>query len=199
MVASIRNTILRGVTFSVPITPIAPAQITLISNTASMHYYGNYLADYPAAHGGVTPAFDPAQTGANGVLTGGNTIVTFSGTGSALSTTSGTGFSNDGSVCEFVIGSSALIYVGYWTNNAYPWNPSSANPGGFPNSFFYGSDGTIVGSGTTSNPTFTTGDVIGLVGDTNNGVFYKNGIKIIETTISTYWPNTPGNVFAGAA
>lgn len=137
MVASLRGTYLRGVTFSTMAAPFVPYQTTINGNSGTMTYFTDYQSDFPGVVGlgsGVawltgTPGGETYPNPPNDQLPGSwvstyatlsnsNRTVTFDGTAaaSALSDTGST-FTTDGTVVEITIGQiGALCMVGTFSS-----------------------------------------------------------------------------------
>jgi hypothetical protein len=178
------------IAFTPPVvsTPVVTYTYQLRSGTAST-YFSNYQADFATAtFTNFSDTFDSAQLPTGATLTDPTTI-TMTGVGAfAAPTAIGvTTLGLDGlfSAWEFTIGNmDGVGTVGYFTQGfGPPFDPNSMDGG--PLSTYYTSSGFLVGygggtGGTPNAPTWTTGDVIGMVYDSfsANVIFYKNGVNV---------------------
>lgn len=186
MVASIRNISAKSVIIGQAPPPPTPG-IFLRAYSADMTYWSTYIADYPSITE-ITGTYDSVNLGTNGVLSMSDTKVNFSNTGSVP----GTGFAffaNGSRAWEFYVDATYSVKLGYWAGEALncdTFNPESSSGGGV-GGFYYQNNGTIVGAlNSTSGPTYTAGDTIGVVYDRPGGsdpdrvIFYKNGVEILS-------------------
>lgn len=189
MVAKLSSVHMQSVHIGPPaaVIPVFPTGINVVTTLGSMMYEAAYLTAFPAitATGGT---FDPTQTGTAGTLSAGNTNVVFSAIGATRSTIS---FTDAPKVWEFQIGSAQFYKLGF--SGAFggpPFNKNDGNGGdggGAAGQTWCSSAGTKVSygvAGTQTCPTFTTGDVIGIVFNSHALNFFKNGVAYSTTGLT---------------
>lgn len=177
------------VTLTESLSPPVPSNYsvrmrTLLQDMIHASAYTAAVADVTGRGGSI----DAASIGPGMVLSETDTVVTSSG-----STCSCTGTTNslvpNGIVCEWEVISSggSQMSVGFLSGSgSYSNSDFRAGDDNFPGPFgtWYDSDGQGVGAGQggLSLPTYTEGDIIGIVNRSGVGtLFFKNGVQVLAT------------------
>jgi hypothetical protein len=168
---------------------VAPTYTYKLKSGTASTYFSNYQAAYSTGtFTNFSDTFDATQLPTGATLTDPTTItltrVGFSTTPTAIGVTS-LGTDTFFSAWEFTAGTfTGTGAVGYFTQGyAGPFDPNTAAGGPF--GVYYTSTGVLAGygdstSGTATAPTWTTGDIIGMVYDSQNAniIFFKNGVNV---------------------
>jgi hypothetical protein len=167
----------------------APTYTYILRSGTATTYFSNYQAAFSAAtFTNFSDTFDSAQLPSGATLAN-TTTISMARNGVATSPTAiGTvqvGLDSLFSVWEFTVGNVTSVgTIGYFSQAYGPPLDPNATANGGPLASYYYSSGYVVGfAGGVSAPnapTWTTGDIIGVVFDSLNAnmYFFKNGVQV---------------------
>lgn len=129
--------------------------------------------------------------GINGTLSNSDLTVEFSDVSSVFGTSVG-----DVTAWEFLVGSSYNLVLGYWASGLGSNSADLDGPDGGNNSqhayFNNGDLGSYTGGFSSGYPTYTVGDIIGVVNTFDDIVFYKIVYKWVPSNKGAHsWKYTP--------
>lgn len=164
--------------------------VTILEDMIHASAYTSAVAEVVGRGG----TFDPTSAGPGLVLSESDLLVTSSGSTASCSGTENSLVPN-GVVCEWEVVASAetQMSVGFLSGSgSYSNSDFRAGDDNFPGPFgtWYDSDGQCVAAGQSlSAPTYTVGDVIGIVNRSGVGtLFFKNGTQVANSSQQLNFP-----------
>jgi hypothetical protein len=183
------------VTLTENVSTPEPAGYFVRMNTelVDMVYASNYVAAL-AAVTGRGGAIDPASVGPGVTLSELDMAAESSGLAASCTGTTNSLVPN-GVVCEWeIVGAgTARMSVGFLSGSgSYDNSAFRAGDDNFPGPFgtWYDSDGQVVAAGQSSltAPTYTVGDVIGVINSSGGTVLFKNGTQVLSAQNGLNFP-----------